>query len=220
MMKIKDAKIKLLLKQAYTSINIGFSDSSSAATERAICFLSSLYSVILEKRPESESIVIVGRKDIWAGIYSSIMSFLNPSTISNLKEEIVCIKDNISLGLSSNNISSRLAIKANSAGIELSIACGMAIGNSLAKKTDDIYVIVAEEHFSLQNLWDAVDTASTESLSRIFAVSHLQINEPMDIERKLKGFGWDVSIIDSYDINKIFEEILKERISPKFLLLT
>ena len=42
----------------------------------------------------------------------------------------------------------------------------------------------------------------------------------MDIERKLKGFGWDVSIIDSYDINKIFEEILKERISPKFLLLT
>ena len=218
-MKIKDAKIKLLLKQAYTSIDIGFSDSSSAATERAICFLSSLYSVI-QKKPESESIVIVGRKDIWAGIYSSIISFLNPSTISNLKDEVVNIKDSISLGLSANNIPSRLAIKANSAGIELSIACGMAIGNSLANKSNDIYVIVAEEHFSLQNLWDAVDTASTESLSRIFAVSHLQINEPMDIERKLKGFGWDVSIIDSYDINKIFEEILKNRISPKFLLLT
>jgi len=219
-MKIKDAKIKLILKQAYTSIDIGFSDSSSAATERAICFLSSLYSVILKKRPESESVVIVGRKDIWAGIYSSIMYFLSPSTISNLKEEMESIKDIFSLESFGNKISSRLAIKANTAGIELSIACGMAIGNSLAKNSNDIYVIVAEEHFSLQNLWDAVDTASTDGLSRIFAAAHLQINEPKDIESKLKGFGWVVSIIDSYDINKISEEILSDHISPKFLLLT
>ena len=137
-MKIKDAKIKLILKQAYTSIDIGFSDSSSAATVRAICFLSSLYSVILKKRPESESIVIVGRKDVWAGIYSSIMYFLNPSTISNLKEEKESIKDNISLWLFENKISSRLAIKENSAGIELSIACVMAIGNSFANKSNNI----------------------------------------------------------------------------------
>ena len=80
---VQDAKIKLILKQAYTSIDIGFSDSSFAATERAICFLSSLYSVILKKRPESESIVIVGRKIFGREftLQSCISSILQPSVI-------------------------------------------------------------------------------------------------------------------------------------------
>ncbi len=115
------------------------------------------------------------------------MSFLNPSTISNLKEEIESIKDNISLGLSANNISSRLAIKANCGGIELSVACGMAIGNSLANKSNDIYVIVAEEHFSLQNLWDAVDTASTESLSSILQYRIYKLMSQWTLKENLKG---------------------------------
>ena len=50
------------------------------------------------------------------------------------------IEGNISLGLFANKISSRLAIIENSARKELTIACGMAIGNSLASKSNDIYM--------------------------------------------------------------------------------
>lgn len=106
-----------------------------------------------------------------------------------------------------------------SLGQGLSMACGMAAGLKIDKKSSKVYCIVGDGEIAEGQIWEAAMTASYYKLDNLFVfldMNRLMATGPI-IERydtnplidKWKAFGWHVFDIDGHNIQEIIDTLEK-----------
>ena len=109
-----------------------------------------------------------------------------------------------------------------SLGQGLSVACGMAMGLKLDRKSASyVYTLLGDGEIQSGNIWEAAAAASHYKLDNVVAIldrNNLQIDgsteKIMSIEPvafKWKAFGWHVLEIDGHKIQEILDAIDKAK---------
>jgi len=118
-----------------------------------------------------------------------------------------------------------------SLGQGLSMACGMAAGLKIDKKSSKVYCIVGDGEIAEGQIWEAAMTASYYRLDNLYVfldMNRLMATGPI-IERyntnplidKWNAFGWHVFDIDGHNIQEIIDilekaEAIKDK--PKIII--
>jgi len=124
-------------------------------------------------------------------------------------------------------------IEANtgSLGQGLSLACGIAAGLKLDRKTSKVYCIVGDGEIAEGQIWEAAMTASYYKLDNLTAIldrNGLQATGTI-VERydtnplvdKWKAFGWYVTEMDGHDLQEIIatlDQVDKIAGKPKMII--
>lgn len=106
-----------------------------------------------------------------------------------------------------------------SLGQGLSMACGMAAGLKVDKKSSKVYCIIGDGEIAEGQIWEAAMTASYYKLDNLVVfldMNRLMATGPI-IERydtnplndKWKAFGWQVYDIDGHNIQEIIDTLEK-----------
>jgi len=110
-------------------------------------------------------------------------------------------------------------IEANtgSLGQGLSIACGIALGGRLDKKSYRVYCIVGDGELDEGQIWEAAMAASCYKLDNLVAIldhNRFQATGPIadildtdPIPDKWRASGWQVEVIDGHDMNQIVQAL-------------
>ena len=118
-----------------------------------------------------------------------------------------------------------------SLGQGLSMACGMAAGLKIDKKSNKVYCIVGDGEIAEGQIWEAAMTAAYYKLDNLVVfldMNRLMATGPI-VERydtnplidKWKAFGWHVSEIDGHNISEIIdvlEQVDKVSGKPKIII--
>ena len=118
-----------------------------------------------------------------------------------------------------------------SLGQGLSMACGMAAGLKIDKKSSKVYCIIGDGEIAEGQIWEAAMTASYYKLDNLVVfldMNRLMATGPI-IERydtnplndKWKAFGWQVYDIDGHNIQEIIDTLEKAesvKDKPKIIL--
>ncbi len=108
-----------------------------------------------------------------------------------------------------------------SLGQGLSIACGIALGGKMDKKSYTVYALLGDGEIQEGQVWEAAMFANHYHLDNIVAIidrNRLQVDGPtnkiMTIEPlvdKWKAFGWKVITIDGHDMSQILDALEKAK---------
>ena len=108
-------------------------------------------------------------------------------------------------------------ISTGSLGQGLSVACGIALGGRLDKKSWRVYALLGDGELQEGQVWEAAMTAAhygLENLTAIIDNNGLQIDgrccEVMCVDpipEKFRSFGWDVIEIDGHDLEQVTDAL-------------
>ena len=118
-----------------------------------------------------------------------------------------------------------------SLGQGLSMACGMAAGLRLDRKTSKVYCIIGDGEIAEGQIWEAAMTAAFYKLDNLIVFldkNNLQATGPVaeryntnPVAEKWEAFGWHVSEINGHDIREIIDtldRVEKVREKPKIII--
>lgn len=104
-----------------------------------------------------------------------------------------------------------------SLGQGIAIACGMAMGLKLDKKSARVYVLMGDGELQEGSVWEAFMDAPARHLNNLTVIidrNGLQIDgktediKPLNnLKAKIRAFNWNVIEIDGHDLNQIYEAI-------------
>ena len=124
-------------------------------------------------------------------------------------------------------------IEANtgSLGQGLSLACGIAAGLRIDKKTSKVYCVVGDGEIAEGQIWEAAMSASFYKLDNLTAIldkNRLQATgtivdryDTNPLVEKWKAFGWHVTEMDGHNIHEIvetFDRVEKIKGKPKMII--
>ena len=111
---------------------------------------------------------------------------------------------------------------AGSLGHGLSVACGIAKGGKIQRKTYMTYTLIGDGETNEGSIWEAVMFAKQHKLDNLVAIvdankwqfgnSTAKIMDMEPMADKWKAFGWNVIIIDGHNIEEIRAAFSKEKI--------
>lgn len=103
----------------------------------------------------------------------------------------------------------------------LSIGVGMALAAKIDHRKNGVFVLMGDGELAEGSVWEAGMAAAAYGLDNLTAIidrNGLQISGktedvmPLDpLEDKWKSFGWDVSVVDGHDIQKLITVLSPER---------
>lgn len=112
-----------------------------------------------------------------------------------------------------------------SLGQGLSLACGVAMGLKLDKKSANVVVYLGDGELQEGSCWEGFMQAAHRNLDNLIAIidrNKLQIDGCTEdvmalnnVAEKIKAFGWDVIEINGHDFNEIYDAIEKGKTSNK-----
>lgn len=103
-------------------------------------------------------------------------------------------------------------ISAGSLGHGFPIAAGIAWGNKLAGRCNDVYVLAGDGEMNEGTMWEAALFAVSEKLSHLVLIiddnSSLQVMLHIgDIGKKLKAIGFNVNYVDGHCEEELFRNL-------------
>lgn len=112
-------------------------------------------------------------------------------------------------------------VSTGSLGQGLSMACGMALGLKLDKKSSRIYALLGDGEMQEGQIWEALMSISHRKLDNLTVIvdrNRLQIDGCVDevkslgsLSKKLSSFGFEILEIDGHNVEQVYEACKKAR---------
>lgn len=114
-----------------------------------------------------------------------------------------------------------IEVSTGSLGQGLSMACGMALGLKLDKKSSRVYALLGDGEMQEGQIWEALMHAAHRGLDNLCVIvdrNRLQIDGDVDsvkslgnLSKKLSGFGFEVMEIDGHNLEQIYDALTKSK---------
>jgi len=112
-------------------------------------------------------------------------------------------------------------VSTGSLGQGLSMACGMALGLKLDKKSARVYALLGDGEMQEGQIWEALMHAAHRELDNLTIIvdrNRLQIDGCVDevkslgsLSKKITGFGLEVIEIDGHNVEQVYSAFLKAK---------
>ena len=172
--------------------------------------------VYYKNRNNSRMILSKGHASL--GLYATLKHF----GIIEFEDDEFCKFNSILGGHPSDKISG-VEASTGSLGHGLPIGIGMALGNKILNKDENIYVIIGDGEINEGTMWESILLASHHKLDNIYCIMDFNRSGDRalkidDISKKLKSFNWDVLDIDGHDHSQILRSLNLKSNGPKFII--
>jgi transketolase len=110
-----------------------------------------------------------------------------------------------------------------SLGHALGIACGMSLALKDGGQKEKVFALLGDGELNEGSVWEAIMFAGARKLANLVAlIDHNRVSmldycaniiDLAPIDKKLRGFGWDVTVVDGHDLSTLLPALLRVKTS-------